>query len=113
MRRKIKGKLYFLAKDAKIRMRNFNKEKSIFEQVPYARACFGVREQELYDRVCKLMERDDVVINPIQELVDRKYYNSLTMDAKQKYIFELSEKYKEMKNRYEIERNQLAKVSNI
>lgn len=113
MRRKIKGKLYFLAKDAKIRMRNFNKEKSIFEQIPYARACFGVREQELYDRVCKLMEREDVVINPIQELVDRKYYNSLTMDAKQKYIFELSEKYKEMKNRYEIERNQLAKVSNI
>ena len=34
MRRKIKGKLYFLAKDAKLRMRNFNKEKSIFEQIP-------------------------------------------------------------------------------
>ncbi len=113
MRRKIKGKLYFLAKDAKIRMRNFNKEKSIFEQIPYAKACFGLREQELYDRVCKLLERDDVVINPIQELVDRKYYNTLTLDAKQKYIFELSEKYKEMKNRYEIEHNKLARVSNI
>jgi hypothetical protein len=113
MRRKIKGKLYFLAKDAKIRMRNFNKEKSIFEQIPYAKACFGLREQELYDRVCKLLERDDIVINPIQELVDRKYYNTLTLDAKQKYIFELSEKYKEMKNRYEIEHNKLARVSNI
>lgn len=113
MRRKIKGKLYFLAKDAKIRMRNYNKEKSIFEQIPYAKACFGVREQELYERVCKLLEREDVVINPIQELVDRKYYNSLTLDAKQKYIFELSEKYKEMKSRYELEHNVFAKVSNI
>ena len=113
MRRKIKGKLYFLAKDAKLRMRNFNKEKSIFEQIPYAKACFGIREQELYERVCKLLERDDIVINPIQELVDRKYYNTLTLDAKQKYIFELSEKYKEMKSRYEFEHRQLAQVSNI
>lgn len=113
MRKKIKGKLYFLAKDAKIRMRNFNKEKSIFEQMPYVKACFGVREQELYERVCKLMEREDIVINPIQELVDRKYYNTLTLDAKQKYIFELSEKYKEMKSRYEIEHRQLANASNI
>lgn len=113
MRRKVKGKLYFLAKDAKIRMRNFNKEKSIFEQIPYAKACFGVREQELYERVCKLLERDEIVINPIQELVDRKYYNTLTLDAKQKYIFELSEKYKEMKIRYEAEHGRLANVSNI
>ena len=29
MRKKIKGKLYFLAKDAKSRMKNFNREKSI------------------------------------------------------------------------------------
>lgn len=113
MRRKIKGKLYFLAKDAKVRMRNFNKEKSVFEQVPYAKACFGVREQEFYDRVCRLLEREDIVINPIQELVDRKYYNSLSLDAKQKYVFELSEKYKEMKNRYQVEHTGYAQALNI
>ena len=113
MRRKIKGKLYFLARDAKSRMRNYNKEKSIFEQIPYAKVCFGVREQELYDRVCRLLEREEVVINPIQELVDRKYYNTLSLDAKQKYIFELSEKYKEMKTRYEIEHRELAKAYGI
>lgn len=113
MRKKIKGKLYFLAKDAKSRMRNYNKEKSIFEQIPYAKACFGVHEQELYERVCKLLNRDEVVINPIQELVDYKYYNTLSLEAKQKYIFDLSEKYKEMKARYYLEREQLANVSNI
>ena len=113
MRKKVKGRLYFLAKDAKTRMRNFNKEKSIFEQIPYAKACFGVQEQELYNKVCRLLESDEVVVNPIKELVDYKYYNSLNLDAKQKYIFELSEKYKSMKLRYEKEHDMLAKVSNI
>lgn len=113
MRKKIKGKLYFLAKDAKSRMRNFNKEKSIFEQIPYAKACFGVKEQELYDRVCKLLNSDEIVINPIQELIDHKYYSTLTLEAKQKYVFELSEKYKEMKLKYIKEQEKFAKVSNI
>lgn len=113
MRRKIKGKLYYLARDAKSRMRNYNKEKSIFEQIPYAKACFGVREQELYERVCKILSRDEIVINPIQELVDYKYYNSLTLEAKQKYIFDLSEKYKEMKERFFLEQEELQKVSFI
>lgn len=113
MRKKVKGKLYFLAKDAKTRMRNFNREKSIFEQIPYSKACFGVQEQELYERVCKILSRDEVVVNPIQELIDMKYYNSLSLEAKQKYIFDLAEKYKIMKLRFERENEQYAKVSNI
>lgn len=113
MRKKVKGKLYYLARDAKTRMKNYNKEKSIFDQIPYAKACFGVKEQELYEKVCKLMEKEEIVINPIKELVDYKYYNSLSLEAKQKYIFDLSEKYKIMKLRYEKERESLPKVSNI
>lgn len=113
MRKKVKGKLYFLARDAKARMKNYNKERSIFEQIPYAKACFGVHEQELYEKVCKILEREEIVINPIKELVDYKYYNSLSLEAKQKYIFDLSEKYKTMKIRYEKEHDTLAKVSNI
>jgi len=112
MRKKIKGKLYFLGRDAKSRMKNYNRDKSIFEQIPDAKACFGVHEQELYDRVCRLLDRDEIVINPIQELVDHKYYSTLSLEAKQKYIFDLSEKYKEMKIRYERE-HEYAKVSNI
>ena len=113
MRKKVKGKLYFLAKDAKSRMKNYNREKSIFEQIPYAKACFGVHEQELYEKVCKLLDREEVVINPIRELVDYKYYNGLSLEAKQKYIFDLSEKYKSMKIRYEKEHERLAQVSSV
>ena len=53
------------------------------------------------------------MINPIKELVDYKYYNTLSLDAKQKYIFDLSEKYKLMKIRYEKEHENLQQVSNI
>lgn len=113
MRKKVKGKLYYLARDAKSRLKNFNKERSIFEQIPYAKACFGVHEQQLYEKVCRLLQREEIVINPIKELVDYKYYNTLSLDAKQKYIFELSEQYKNMKLRYEKEQETLAKVSNI
>ena len=113
MRKKVKGKLYMLAKDAKTRMRNYNKEKSIFEQIPYAKACFGVHEQELYEKVCKILSREEIVINPIKELVDYKYYNTLSLEAKQKYIFDLSEQYKLMKIRYEKEHERFAQVSNI
>ncbi|MBR1988241.1 MAG: hypothetical protein IKA36_04275 [Clostridia bacterium] len=113
MRKRIKGKLYFLAKDAKSRMKNFNKEKSIFEQLPYVRACFNVRDQELYEKVKRILSSDEVVINPIKELIDSKYYKTLTLEAKQKYVFDLSEKYKEMKLRFERENEEFAKISNI
>lgn len=106
MRRKIKGKLYYLARDAKSRMRNYNKGKSIFEQLPYAKLSFGVQDQELYERVKRLLTRDEIVINPIQELIDKKYYSTLTTDAKQKYIFNLTEKYKELKSRFEREQQE-------
>ncbi len=112
MRKKVKGKLYFLARDAKSRMRNFNKERSIFEQVPYAKMCFSAKEQELYERVCKMLDSDQIIINPIKELMDHKYYNSLSIEGRQKYISDLSEKYKEYKLRYERE-HELKNVSSI
>ncbi len=113
MRKKVKGKLYYLAKSAKSRMRNYNREKSVFEQISYAKASLNTEEQELYMRVCKILSSDRIVIDPIKELVDSKYYNSLSIEGKQKYIFNLSEKYKELKSRYEKEHEEYANVSNI
>lgn len=103
MRKKLKGRLYFLAKDAKSRMRNYTKGESIFEQIPYMKTSYTKLDQELYGRVCKMLASDEIIINPIKELVDLKYYNTLSIEGKQKYIFDLSEKYKQMKTRYERE----------
>lgn len=113
MRKKIKGKLYYLARDAKMRMRNYNKGRSVFEQMPYVKLSLNVQEKELYERVKRILTREEVVINPIQELIDKKYYNTLSFDGKQKYIFDLSEKYKELKSRFEREQEEFANVSNI
>ncbi len=113
MKRRIKGKLYFLARDAKSRMRNYHRERSVFDQLPYSKLSFSVHDQELYERVKRLLSRDEVVINPIQELIDKKYYDTLSFDGKQKYIFDLSEKYKELKIRFERESEELKNVSNI
>lgn len=113
MRKRVRGKLYFLARDAKTRMKNYNKERSVFDPMPYAKA-YNSQEQDLYNRVCKLLSNNGVVINPIKELIDNRYYNTLTLEGKQRYIFDLSEKYKEMKARFEREHDQeYAQASNI
>ncbi len=113
MRKKVKGKLYYLARDAKMRMRNYNRKKSVFEQLPYGKLTFSSQDQELYERVKKLLSREEIVINPIQELMNKKYYDSLSFDGKQRYISDLSEKYKELKLRFEKEQDSFANVSNI
>lgn len=113
MRKKIKGKLYYLARDAKARMRNYNRKKSVFEQLPYGKLTFSAQDQELYERVKKILSREEIVINPIQELVNKKYYDTLSFDAKQRYISELSEKYKQLKLRFEKEQEEFASASNM
>ena len=112
MRKKIKGKLYYLARDAKARMRNY-KKRSVFEQLPYGKLTFSAQDQELYERVKKILSREEIVINPIQELMNKKYYDSLSMDGKQRYISDLSEKYKQLKLRFEKEQEEFASASNM
>lgn len=100
--KKEKGSLYFLARQAKNRMKNYSRDKSIFENIQYIHS-YDEQDQILYKKICRMMEEDRVIINPINELIDKKYYNTLSLEAKQKYIFDLSDKYKEMKERYQKE----------
>ena len=108
-RKKVKGLLYSLAKQAKARRKNYSKDKSIFTNISYINS-YNEQDQQLYKKICKMMEEDQVVTNPIKELIDKKYYDSLSLEAKQKYIFDLSDKYKEMKERYIKEHSYMGKV---
>jgi len=111
MRRiKQKGLLYNLAREAKSRMKNYSKEKSVFSNIQYINT-YNEQDQQLYSKICKMMEEDRVVINPIKELIDKKYYSTLSLEAKQRYIFDLSDKYKEMKDRYIKEHSYISKCS--
>ena len=96
------GVLYNLAKQAKRRMKNYNN--GGIQHLSYASLAYSDKDQVLYNKVCKLLDEDRLVINPINELIDKKYYETLSIESKQKYILDLSEKYRQMKDRYDRER---------
>lgn len=58
-----------------------------------------IEEDPLYDKVVKLMEREDV-LNPLAELTDYKIFNSLTPADKEKYIIDISKRYNKIKDYY-------------
>lgn len=102
------GVLYNLAKQAKRRMKNYNN--GGIQHLSYAKLAYSDKDQALYLKVCKMLDEDRIIINPINELIDKKYYNTLSIESKQRYILDLSDKYRQMKERYDRERT-LSKVS--
>ena len=60
-------------------------------------------EEELYKKVCQIMESDTMLMNPLSKLIDHEVYDVLDENNKQSYILKLSEQYVEMKKRYKSE----------
>ena len=61
-------------------------------------------EEELYRKVCAILDEDEDVINPIGKLIDEKEYAKMDSMAKQKYVSYLSKKDREMRDRYYLEK---------
>lgn len=55
--------------------------------------------EEFYQKVCSIIESGRLS-NPISELIDREYFNSLCVEEKQHYISSLTQKFKASKDRY-------------
>ena len=85
-----------LALEAKERMQNASKN------VKYSQLNNKEYEQ-FYLKVCQMFDENKDVVNPIAKLIDYSVYNSLEGRAKEKYFFELIDKYNECKLRYERE----------
>jgi hypothetical protein len=66
--------------------------------------------ERLYTRVCEILENDDDSTNPIGKLIDTKIYESLDSSAKQRYVLELSQKFRELSERYANEKNKNKKI---
>ena len=64
-------------------------------------------DDSMYNKVCKMLDRDSDITNPIAELLDREKYDSLDPSGKQRYIMMLSAKYRELSERYYNERKKL------
>jgi len=64
----------------------------------------AVSDEILYKKVCTLLDSDEVITNPIGALVDSELYEKLDEGNRQKYILDLSKKYRELKARYQSEK---------
>lgn len=62
------------------------------------------RDEELYRKVKIILDKDEYTGNPIGQLIDSKEYESLDDGGRQRYVLELSKKYRELKERYYKER---------
>ncbi len=62
------------------------------------------KDEEMYIKVCRILESDEVTTNPIGLLMDQKEYESLDEFGRQRYVLRLSEKFRELKERYYKER---------
>lgn len=70
-----------------------------------ALCCDKAEEEELfYNKVCSILEQDENATNPIGQLIDRVEFERLDNDNRQRYILRLSQKFREMRERYYRER---------
>ena len=58
------------------------------------------RDEKLYGIVCEMLDSNEVTLNPIGRLIERDVYDSLDPASRQRYILELSEKFRELQERY-------------
>lgn len=64
----------------------------------------AVADEKMYKKVCAILDSDEVTLNPIGQLIDAEVYASLDAIGKQRYVLELSNKFRELKERYYRER---------
>ena len=60
-------------------------------------------DNNLYEKIVGILNEGDV-FNPLARLIDSRIYNKLDEMAKERYLFELVDKYKRYKEKYERER---------
>lgn len=57
-------------------------------------------EERMYRKVCDILGGDEIALNPIGQLIERDVYDKLDPNGKQRYVLELSEKFRELQARY-------------
>lgn len=61
-------------------------------------------DDPLYSKVKKMLDNDIDIISPIGKLIEKDVYEKLTLEERDKYLLELSERYSAMKKQYEKEK---------
>lgn len=58
-----------------------------------------IYDEKLYPIVCKIIDEDDG-LNPIGRMIEREKYSQMENLDKQRYIFDLSERYARLSQKY-------------
>lgn len=61
-------------------------------------------DEKLYNKVREMLSENEDAINPIGKLVDKTKFSSLSEMDKERYIFNLADKYKSMRERFQREK---------
>ena len=61
-------------------------------------------DDKLYQKVVSILDEGEV-FNPLARLIDSKLYSKLDEPAKERYLFDLVDKYKRYKEKYEREQS--------
>lgn len=93
------------AKEARARMLRNEYEKT--EQKVPSNRVFKIAkdpsEDRLYALVCKMALSDEIITNPLAQLIDNETFARLEQNAKSKYICNLSNKYVSLLERFRAE----------
>ena len=65
----------------------------------------AVEEENLYLKVCKILDENPDEIAPIGRLIDRAVYEKLDEQGKQRYVLSLAEKFRKLSERYYLEKS--------
>lgn len=59
-----------------------------------------IEDDPLFSKIKRVVERskEEIIINPISLIIDKKYYSSLDEMQKEKYILKISKKYNTIKD---------------
>ena len=68
-------------------------------------------EEQLYQKVKELWDKNVTITNPAAIVGDMKFANRLVDSDRQRYIFRMIAKYKEMRERYDREKQLLQGIS--
>ncbi len=60
-------------------------------------------EEQFYERVCKILTSDEDSLSPIGQLIDKEVYQALDDGGRQRYVLELSRRFRELSARYYLE----------
>ncbi|MDE6029642.1 MAG: hypothetical protein K2F90_04915 [Clostridiales bacterium] len=67
-------------------------------------ASASAADEKMYRKVCDILDSNEITLNPIGQLIERDVYDGLDSAGKQRYVLELSEKFRELQERYYRER---------